>query len=163
MSAIPVDILDTLHELEYEFKSVSNVPKKDARLLKLNRFFNFNEEYEKENRIKNLILAGYNVREIEDKAKTSDARISKIAVKYRLPIRQKFNYIAIKKGKPRIFSASYAGFKIIAKCDTSKFDKAKRGLARIGYKLKVPRKPVRWCNVMPGDKYIDGKEIRVKE
>lgn len=163
MSAIPVEIMDTMRELEQEYKSVVNVPPKDARLIKLNHFFGFNDEYEKETRIKNLILAGYNTKEIEDKAKTSYVRISKIAIKYSIPIRHKYNYVAVKKGNSRIFSGSCAGFEAVTKCDTCNFGSAKRALAKIGYELKVPQKPVRWGNVMPGDSYIDGKDIYVKE
>lgn len=162
MSAIPVKIIDTMHELEHEYKSLTNVPKKDTRLIKLNHFFN-NDEDAKDAKIKSLILDGYNVREIEDMAKTSHERVSKIAANYHIPIRQKYNYVAVKKGSPRIFSSSLAGFKAITKCDTASFKNAKISLARNGYKLKIPKKPVRWGSVMPGDNYIDGKDICVKE
>lgn len=162
MSAIPIKIIDTMHELEHEYKSLSKVPKKDTRLVKLNRFFN-NDEDAKDAKIKSLILDGYNVREIEDMAKTSHERVSKIAIRYHIPIRQKYNYVAVKKGSPRIFSFSLAGFKAITKGDTANFKNAKRSLARNGYKLKIPKKPVRWGSVMPGDNYVDGKDICVKE
>ena len=96
MSAIPVKIIDTMHELEHEYKSLTNVPRKDTRLIKLNRFFN-NDEDAKDDKIKSLIIDGYSVREIEDMVKTSHERVSKVAIQYHIPIRQKFNYVAVKK------------------------------------------------------------------
>ena len=162
MSAIPVKIIDTMHELEHEYKSLTNVPRKDTRLIKLNRFFN-NDEDAKDDKIKSLIIDGYSVREIEDMVKTSHERVSRVAIQYHIPIRQKFNYVAVKKNSPRIFSFSLAGFKVVTKSDTSNFKNAKQALKRKGYKLRVPQKPVRWSSVMPGDNYIDGKDICVKE
>lgn len=162
MSAIPMEIMDTIIELEQDYKSLSNVPKSDSRLIKLNCFFNISGDA-KDDKIKSLILDGYSVREIEDMVKTSHERVSRVAVKYHIPIRQKYNYVAVKKGSPRIFSFNLAGFQTVTKSDTSNFKNAKQALTRKGYKLRVPQKPVRWGSVMPGDNYIDGKDICVKE
>lgn len=162
MSAIPVKIIDTMHELEHEYKSLANVPGKDARLIKLNRFFNISGDA-KDDKIKSLILDGYSVKEIEDMVKTSHERVSKVAIQYHIPIRQKYNYVAVKQGSPRIFSFNLAGFQAVTKSDTSNFKNAKQALTRKGYKLRRPQKPVRWSSVMPGDNYIDGKDICVKE
>lgn len=163
MSAIPIEIMDTMRELEQEYKSVVNVPPKDARLIKLNHFFGYEKENHKENIVIQLICEGYTANEIIDKASVSLSTVRKIAKRNRLTIRRKYCYVAFKKGGSRIFCSTFKGYRAIAEGNISNFESAQRGLEKEGYKLKKIRRPIRWGQLLPGDLYIDNFEVCTKE
>lgn len=163
MSAIPAEIIDTMRELEQKYKSLVNVPPKDARLTRLNHFFGYEEQISKENQIKQLVNEGYTANEISGKVKASLDTVRKIAKRNHLTIRRKYGYVAFKKGGSRIFSSTFKSYRAIAEVNISNFESAQRGLEKEGYKLKKIRRPIRWGQLLPGDLYIENYEVCTKE